>query len=117
MMRVEAFSGLPETRKGPAIRYSVTEILTLAVSAILCGANNWMEVADWCKDRRGWLGDYTDFRYSRGTPSHDTFGNVFQSRQDRPLRAELLHPTKIRPDRLTKGRRRQKKPAPSSHPS
>lgn len=48
----------------------------MAVCAILCGADDWVAVADWCKDRREWLKDR--FGFSRGTPSHDTFGDVFR---------------------------------------
>ena len=48
----------------------------MAICAILCGADDWVAVADWCKDRREWLEDR--FGFSRGTPSHDTFGDVFR---------------------------------------
>ncbi|MBK7237732.1 MAG: transposase family protein [Sterolibacteriaceae bacterium] len=49
----------------------------MAICAVLCGADNWVEVADWCKDRRQWLKERFGLRLDRGTPSHDTFGDVF----------------------------------------
>lgn len=72
----EVFSDLPDARKGPAVRYRLSEIVVMAVCAILCGADDWVEVADWCRDRRGWLKER--FGFTRGTPSHDTFGDVFR---------------------------------------
>jgi predicted transposase YbfD/YdcC len=71
----EAFCELDDTRRGPAIRYRLVEIIILAVCAILCGSNTWVEVAYWCKDRREWLQER--FGFTKAVPSHDTFGKVF----------------------------------------
>jgi len=78
MTLLEAFSGLPDGRKGPAQRYSLAQILIMAVCAILCGADNWVEVADWCKDRKEWLSERFRWPLEGGTPSHDTFGDLFR---------------------------------------
>ena len=43
MTLMETFSGLPDRRKGPAKRYALEMILVMAVCAILCGADNWVE--------------------------------------------------------------------------
>jgi hypothetical protein len=51
------------------------EIIIMAICAILCGANTWVEVAHWCRDRREWLKDR--FGFTQAMPSHDTFGKVF----------------------------------------
>ncbi|MBL8398424.1 MAG: transposase family protein [Candidatus Accumulibacter sp.] len=48
----------------------------MAVCAILCGADNWAEVADWCKDRKAWLRERFGWSLEHGTPSHDTFGTL-----------------------------------------
>ncbi|MBK6972805.1 MAG: ISAs1 family transposase [Sterolibacteriaceae bacterium] len=77
MTLMETFSGLPDQRKGAALRFSLAQILVMAICAVLCGADNWVEVADWCKDRRQWLKERFGLRLDRGTPSHDTFGDVF----------------------------------------
>jgi len=76
MTLLELFSGLPDRRSGPAVRYRLEEIIVMAICAILCGADDWVAVADWCKDRREWLAER--FGFTRGTPSHDTFGDVFR---------------------------------------
>ncbi|MBK7237884.1 MAG: ISAs1 family transposase [Sterolibacteriaceae bacterium] len=77
MTLMETFSGLPDQRKGAALRFSLAQILVMAICAVLCGADNWVEVADWCKDRRQWVMERFGLRLDRGTPSHDTFGDVF----------------------------------------
>lgn len=51
MTLVETFSGLPDGRKGPALKFTLLQILIMAVCAILCGANHRVQVTDWCKDR------------------------------------------------------------------
>jgi predicted transposase YbfD/YdcC len=71
----ETFAGFDDWRKGPAIRYSLSEIIIMAICAILCGADNWVEVQHWCKDRREWLKER--FGFDKGIPSHDTFGDIF----------------------------------------
>ena len=42
MTLTEAFSGWPDTRKGPAVKYELSEVMIMAICAILCGANNWI---------------------------------------------------------------------------
>src|SRR6266404_2023150 len=71
----ETFADFPDWRKGPAVRYTLSEIIIMAICGILCGANNWVEVNNWCKDRSEWLKQR--FGFGNGIPSHDTFGDVF----------------------------------------
>lgn len=78
MTLLEAFSGLPDARKGPALRFALAQILIMAVCAILCGADNWVQVADWCRDRQEWLRKRFGWPLEAGTPSHDTFGEIFR---------------------------------------
>lgn len=78
MTLVETFSGLPDSRRGPAKRYVLMEMVVMALCAILCGADNWVEVADWCRDRQQWLRERFGWSLKGGTPSHDTFGDLFR---------------------------------------
>lgn len=71
----ETFADLSDWRKGPAIRYSLSEITIMAICAILCGADNWVEVQHWRQDRREWLKER--FGFDKGIPSHDPFGDLF----------------------------------------
>lgn len=76
MTLMEAFEGMPEPRTGPAQRHELREMILIALCAILCGANTWVDVAEWAEDNLEWLRRYTPLE--RGTPSHDTFGRVFR---------------------------------------
>lgn len=76
MTLTEAFSGLDDPRCGPAKRHDLTEIILMALCAVLCGADSWVEVAEWAQDHEAWLKRYLVLAH--GTPSHDTFGRVFR---------------------------------------
>jgi predicted transposase YbfD/YdcC len=76
MMLIEAFSSLKDPRTGPAQRHDLTEMIVMALCAVLCGANNWVDVAEWSEDNEAWLKRYLVLEH--GTPSHDTFGRVFR---------------------------------------
>ncbi len=66
--------------------HPLPEMIVMAVIAILCGADGWDDVADFCKVRQGWFKQL--LALPRGVPSHDTFGRVF-ARLD-PLQLEEL---------------------------
>ena len=76
MTLLSIFSRLEDPRRGPAKRYGLREILVMAICAVLCGADDWVEVAEWCEDEADWLKGFLDL--PQGTPSHDTFGDVFR---------------------------------------
>ena len=76
MTLLSIFSRLEDPRRGPAKRNGLREILVMAICAVLCGADDWVEVADWCEDEGEWLKGFLDLPH--GTPSHDTFGDVFR---------------------------------------
>ena len=76
MTLLSIFSRLEDPRSGPAKRYGLSEIIVMAICAVLCGADDWVEVADWCEDEGEWLKGFLDLPH--GTPSHDTFGDVFR---------------------------------------
>ena len=40
------------------------------------GADSWVDVAEWAEDNEAWLRGYLILEH--GTPSHDTFGQVFR---------------------------------------
>lgn len=48
----------------------------MALCVVLCGADTWVDVADWAEDNEDWLRRYLVLE--RGTSSHDTFGRVFR---------------------------------------
>lgn len=76
MTLTDAFSGLQDPRTGPAHRHDLREMILMALCAVLCGADTWVDVAEWAEDNETWLRRYLVLAH--GTPSHDTFGRVFR---------------------------------------
>jgi predicted transposase YbfD/YdcC len=76
MTLTEVFAGLQDPRTGPAQRHDLREMILMALCGVLCGADTWVDVADWAEDNEDWLRRYLVLE--RGTPSHDTFGRVFR---------------------------------------
>lgn len=76
MTLTEAFTGLQDPRTGPAQRHDLREMILMALCAVLCGSDTWVDVAEWAEDNEAWLRRYLVLE--RGTPSHDTFGRVFR---------------------------------------
>lgn len=64
--------------------HPLPEMIVMALVAVLCGADGWDDVADFCLVREGWFKSLLSL--PRGIPSHDTFGRVF-ARLD-PLQLE-----------------------------
>ena len=79
MTLTEAFSGRPDTRKGSAVKYVLSEIMIMAICAILCGANNWIETTDWYKDRQKWLKERFGFTHVPPLSRYVSRSTVVQS--------------------------------------
>ncbi len=71
----EHFATLADPRIGHAKRHLLLDILVIAICAILCGADSWVEIELWGRANRKWL--ETFLALPNGIPSHDTFGRVF----------------------------------------
>jgi predicted transposase YbfD/YdcC len=56
-------------------RHELLDILTIALCAVICGADSWVEVEQFGNAKRNWLEGFLDL--PNGIPSHDTFGRVF----------------------------------------
>jgi predicted transposase YbfD/YdcC len=57
------------------IRHKLIDILTIALVAVICGADGWVDVERYARSKLAWLKTFLDLPY--GIPSHDTFGDVF----------------------------------------
>lgn len=58
------------------VDHLLIEIITIAVCAVICGADGWVEVAEFGKAKEKWLRTFLILPH--GIPSHDTFGRVFR---------------------------------------
>ncbi len=69
-------------------RHLLADILTIAVCAVLAGANTWPDIETFGRKRRLWLQRFLEL--PNGIPSHDTFERVFDRLQPQALQAALL---------------------------
>jgi len=69
------FSRLTDPRIERTKRHELIDIVTIALCGTICGADNWVEIAEWGQAKAGWLKQF--LALPNGIPSHDTFGDVF----------------------------------------
>jgi len=70
------FSRLRDPRINRRKRHLLTDLITIAICAVICGANNFPQIEAFGKRRRDWLSRF--LALPNGIPSHDTFERVFQ---------------------------------------
>jgi len=73
----EHFAALPDPRAMPAQRHELLDILVIALCAVICGADTFVDIARFGKAKEPWLKEHLDLPLPHGIPSHDTFGRVF----------------------------------------
>jgi len=71
----EHFAKVHDPRIGNATRHKLSDILVIAVCAVICGADGWSDVALFGKSKLAWFQTFLELPH--GIPSHDTFGRVF----------------------------------------
>ena len=71
----EHFSTLHDPRITRTKRHALLDILTIALCAVLCGADDFVAIAAWGRAKEKWLQERLSL--AGGIPSHDTFGRVF----------------------------------------
>jgi predicted transposase YbfD/YdcC len=68
------FRGIQEPRAANA-RHLLSDIMTIAIMAVLCGCDGWEMVEAWGRGNFEWLATFLELPH--GIPSHDTFDRVF----------------------------------------
>ena len=68
------FSELTDPRRRPPI-YPLINVVTIALCAVVCGADDFVAIAKWGRTKREWLAKFLDM--SSGIPSHDRFNAIF----------------------------------------
>jgi len=71
---VESFESLEDPRSAQRVKYPLIEIIFLAVTAVISGANEWEEIVDFGQEKLEWLRRY--LKYENGIPAHDTINRV-----------------------------------------
>lgn len=62
-------------RHTPAKKHYFQDIIIIAVSNFICGAEIWNNIEDFGKANKDWLKIF--LKLPNGVPSHDTFARVF----------------------------------------
>ncbi len=71
----EQFATLEDPRVERTKQHQLLDIITIALCAVICGADTWVDIEAWGQAKQAWL--ETFLVLPNGIPSHDTFGRVF----------------------------------------
>src|SRR5437764_14719236 len=69
------FTGLEDPRETSRCDHRLTDILVIAVCAVIACAESWDDIALYGRNKLGWLRSFLTLAH--GVPSHDTFRRVF----------------------------------------
>jgi predicted transposase YbfD/YdcC len=70
------FAGLTDPRRRK-VTYPLINIVTIALCAVIAGADDFVTIAAWGRQKRAWLARFLDM--TNGVPSHDRFNAVFKA--------------------------------------
>lgn len=106
------FQHLDDPRISPATRHQLLDIVAIALCAVICGADSWVEVEAFGTAKQTWLRTFLTLPH--GIPAHDTFGRVFAALDPVPDRGRVsfLGGHGGAADRRRGGRRRWQATAP-----
>jgi predicted transposase YbfD/YdcC len=80
----EHFASVPDSRVQGRCDYALFDLLTMALLAVICGADGWKEIAQFTRYQQKWLS--TVFDLSAGCPSETTFSRVIGAIHPRAFR-------------------------------
>lgn len=70
------FQSVPDFRLNRRKRHKLVDILAISVCAVVCGANDFEEIAMYGQQKLAFLRTFLEL--PNGIPSHDTFNRVFK---------------------------------------
>jgi predicted transposase YbfD/YdcC len=79
---------LPDPRIDRCKRHLLLDIVTMALCAVLGGADTWPQVATFARRRQDWFKRFLEL--PNGIPSHHTFRRVFDRLAPQPLQRALV---------------------------
>ncbi len=86
------FSGLTDPRIERTKAHLLEDILFIAITSVICGAESWNDMELFGKAKEKWL--RTVLKLPEGIPSHDTFNRVFSLLDPKELEAGFLQWTR-----------------------
>lgn len=69
------FRELSDPRIERTRKHKLIDIVAIAICGVICGADNWVEIAYFGEVKAAWLRQFLEL--PSGIPSHDTFNEVF----------------------------------------
>lgn len=71
----EHFGKIRDPRKDRTKDHKLIDIIAIAICAVICGAEGWVDIENFGNKKLLWLETFLEL--PNGIPSHDTFGRVF----------------------------------------
>jgi len=84
----EHFESVDDARVERTKDYALLDIIVIAICAVICGADDWVDIADWGSEKIEFLRQFMPLE--NGIPSHDTFGRVFSRVDAEQFQAAFL---------------------------
>ena len=69
------FSNIGDPRVERTKQHKLIDIITIAICAVICGADSWVAIETYGRAKQQWLQQFLEL--PNGIPSHDTFARVF----------------------------------------
>ncbi|MCA9860246.1 MAG: ISAs1 family transposase, partial [Thermomicrobiales bacterium] len=79
---------LSDPRSPHRRQHKLVDLVTIALCAVLSGADSWVDVAEWGRSKEPWLRTFLEL--PAGIASHDTFSRLFRLLDPQALEAVLL---------------------------
>ncbi|PNY36343.1 ISAs1 family transposase [Rhodopirellula baltica] len=84
-----SFENISDPRVERGRNHDLLEMIFIALTASICGADGWVDVERFAKTKADWFQRYIDLKH--GIPSHDTFGRVFSRLDTGEFLASMHH--------------------------
>lgn len=82
------FGNIEDPRRTYLNDHPLINIITIALCAVIAGAEGWTDMEMFGQQKKEWLGRFLDLE--NGIPSHDTFGRVFARLDPEQFRQSFL---------------------------
>jgi predicted transposase YbfD/YdcC len=93
------FGHIEDPRVDYLIIHPLINIMTIALCAIIAGADTWADVARFGQSKQSWLSEFLNLE--KGIPSHDTFSTLFARLEPEQLKSSFISWVKTIHQRLS----------------
>jgi len=69
------FINIEDPRIERTKRHELIDLITIAICAVICGADSWVAIETYGQAKEEWLKGFLEL--PNGIPSHDTFARIF----------------------------------------